>query len=124
MKVSNAKMACRQPSVKELNVGIRDMAKTMNARKALRQASIRQLNVSIRNLASSTAGHGASNDLIHPRCLPLQQRRSFRNRNSGQNKQRTKRNCAKYIQEALDMVEYEDTSRMNHSNHHQLAISA
>lgn len=82
----NAKMVTRQPSVRELNRGIRSKAALMNAKKASRQMSMKQLTGSIRNLAATLneSGHGClattasastSSDCdsnIHPSCLPKQ----------------------------------------------------
>lgn len=50
--LDNAKMVSRQPSIRELNLGIRKQAAAMNANKVSRQLSVTQLNVSIRNLAA------------------------------------------------------------------------
>ena len=58
--LANAKMVSRQPSIRELNLGICSKAAVMNAKKASRQLSFRQLNVSIRNLAAATSLNNSS----------------------------------------------------------------
>ena len=61
--LANAKMVSRQPSIRELNLGIRSKAAVMNAKKASRQLSVRQLNVSIRNLAAASLNNSSSHGM-------------------------------------------------------------
>lgn len=144
--VSNAEKALRQPSDRQLGVGIRSMAasSSMNAKKACRQASIRNLS-NIRIMESSMHNRSSSGSLgsysssstaescpaaIHPSRIIS---RNDRNRDQAmQLPGRSSRasECVELIQTALDLVSDSTTrdeqeSRDNRSNKTgQAALSA
>ncbi|CAB9519456.1 expressed unknown protein [Seminavis robusta] len=121
---SNARMARRQPSTRQLDTGIRSMAASMNAKKASRQESIRQLNVSIRNLSFQASSHqcfhhhehsdssfsemdgsGFESDvsIIHPSLAVSHRDRALKI--PGRPAMTKVSDCANLIQSALDLVD-------------------
>ena len=142
----NAKKAHRQPSTRQLDVGIRRMAATRNAKKASRQASIRKLNYSIRNLASSMHSNGSNrslcscssastsssadssscSSLIHPSLAMSRSRdRDRAMKLPGRPSRATE--CAEIIQSALELVDSaneEDQSKEERTTTRPVALSA
>lgn len=113
----------RQPSNRQLEVGIRSMTACMNAKKASRQASVRKLNCSIRSLASSLHSNSSHSHLSCSSVSSSSSTESFsssihpslvlcRNRNRdqalklpGRGGPPTACECAELIQSALDLVD-------------------
>lgn len=96
---SNAKMACRQPSLRELNVGIRSTLAGMNAKKAMRQESIRQLNVSIRNLANT---FGSSRNVLGGMDMSLSKNNSSNHSRSQKGSSWTPMSNSSHMQQPQD----------------------
>lgn len=123
--LANAKMVTRQPSIRELNIGIRSKAAFMNAKKVSRQLSRRELNVSIRNLAStlnaSTSDFSSSGSLMHPSLLPRELLRNSTNNGNKRDRALTlpgrsslssqqkpsATDCSQLMQNALDLADSE-----------------